>query len=209
MTTIVHVLGLCGSLRRGSFNLGLLHAAQELAPPSMQIGVHDIGPLPFFCPDWTEVGEPASVCELKTAIGAADGLLIATPEYNAAIPGVLKNVIDWASQPRIESVLHGKPTAIVGCTTGSGGTQRAQIGLRQMLAYVNALTLPSPALLVSHAHTRFDGSGRLSDTTTRDGLALLLARFLEWIVDRRAPPESDQMHVHAQLRQVALNRMRY
>ena len=179
-TPFVQVLGLCGSLRRGSFNLGLLHAAQELAPRNMQISLHDIKALPFFCPDDGAGGDPEPVRKLRNAIAAADALLIATPEYNAGIPGVLKNAIDWVSQPLEQSVLRGKPTAILGCTTGRSGTERAQIQLRQTLLYTRAKPLPFPELLVSRSHAKFDMMGELSDKATRDALSHLLLRLREW-----------------------------
>jgi len=176
----VTVAALCGSLRRGSLNLALLRAARELVPPRMTIAIMPIGTLPFFNSDIARADEPESVATLKRAIGACDALLIATPEYNSGIPGVLKNAIDWASQPLDESVLAGKPTAVMGCTTGHSGTIRAQLQLRQTLQYTQAHALPAPELLVSHAHSKFDAAGRLTDAQTLEAVKRVLLQLREW-----------------------------
>ncbi|MBU1878089.1 MAG: NAD(P)H-dependent oxidoreductase, partial [Chloroflexi bacterium] len=113
----LQVLGIAGSLRQGSYNRALLRAAQELAPAGMTITVLDLAPIPLYNADVQALGDPAPVVALKTAIRLADALLIATPEYNYSIPGVLKNAIDWASRPPAESPLRGKPLGIMGAST--------------------------------------------------------------------------------------------
>jgi chromate reductase, NAD(P)H dehydrogenase (quinone) len=119
------VLGICGSLRRDSYNRALLVAAQVVAPPGMQIDILDLHGIPAYDADVEATGDPEGVHRLKAAIRGADALLIATPEYNYGIPGALKNAIDWASQPKRRSVLDAKPVAIMGATTGIGGTAEA------------------------------------------------------------------------------------
>jgi chromate reductase len=125
-------------------------------------------------------GEPLTVADFKRAIAAADALLIATPEYNHCVPGVLKNAIDWASRPARRSVLTGKPVAIMGASTGRGGTARAQAHLRDGLAYTNGLVLPLPEVLVDFAGEKFDDDGNLTDQETRDEIRDLLVSLAAW-----------------------------
>src|SRR5262245_60268308 len=121
----VRVLGIAGSLRRGSFNRSLLAAAVELAPEELEIRVFEgLGEIPLYDADVEAAGEPPPVVALKTAISESDALLIATPEYNHSIPGLLKNAIDWASRPAGRSVLNGKPVGMIGATPGLGATIR-------------------------------------------------------------------------------------
>jgi chromate reductase, NAD(P)H dehydrogenase (quinone) len=126
-------LGIAGSLRRGSYNRSLIRAAIELAPAGTTVIPYDLMDLPMYNGDVEAEGDPEAVAAFKHAINAADSLLIATPEYNHCVPGVLKNAIDWASRPARSSVLTGKPVAIMGATPGSGGTARAQAHLRDGL----------------------------------------------------------------------------
>ena len=121
----VHILGISGSLRKGSFNTGLLRAAQELAPEGMEIAIFDLKDIPLYNGDVEAEGDPESVTALKEAIRNSDGVLFASPEYNHGITGVLKNAIDWASRDRDEGSLNGKPAAIVGAG-GVSATARAQ-----------------------------------------------------------------------------------
>src|SRR6266542_608886 len=120
-------------------------------------------------------GDPEPVTELKEAIRRADGLLIATPEYNRGLPGGLKNAIDWASRPALASPLAGKPVAIMGASTGRGGTARAQQQLREALGFSRAIVVEEPEVLVPEAFMRFDAEGRLTDERTREEIAELLA----------------------------------
>jgi chromate reductase len=170
----MRLLGLAGSLRAGSYNRGLLRAAAELAPAGTVFEEHDLRGLPFYDGDLEAAGDPVSVIELKDAIRHADALVIATPEYNRGLPGVLKNAIDWASRPALASPLAGKPVAIMGATTGFAGTARAQ-QLRDALEFPGALVLQQPEVLVSEAYLRFDGNGDLVDEEVRDQLGELLA----------------------------------
>ena len=170
----MRLLGLAGSLRAGSYNRGLLRAAAELAPADAVFEEHDLRGLPFYDGDLEAAGDPVSVIELKDAIRRADALVIATPEYNRGLPGVLKNAIDWASRPALASPLAGKPVAIMGATTGFAGTARAQQQLRDALEFPGALVLQQPEVLVSEAYLRFNENGDLVDEEVREQIAELL-----------------------------------
>ncbi len=119
------ILAIAGSLRQGSFNQGLLRAAQEVAPEWVEVQFFDIGQLPFFNEDVEASGDPEPVRRFKDAIATSNAVLIATPEYNGAVPGVLANAIDWASRPTGRSVLRNKPVALMGAVLGQSGSARA------------------------------------------------------------------------------------
>jgi chromate reductase len=170
----MRILGIPGSLRAGSYNRALLQAARELAPVGMEIVDFDLRELPFYDGDVEAAGDPEPATAFKEAIRSADALLIATPEYNRSIPGVLKNAVDWASRPPLGSPLAGKPVAIMGASTGRGGTSRAQEHLRAALEFSRADVLSEPEVLVPEAYLRFDGDGRLVDEDSRSVLAELL-----------------------------------
>jgi chromate reductase len=176
----VNVLGISGSLRRDSYNRALLEAAQEVAPPGMEIDLFDLHAIPPYDADVEAAGDPPAVSRLKAAIRLADALLIATPEYNYGIPGVLKNAIDWASRPPRESVLDAKPVAVIGASTGIGGTAEAQAQLRRVLMYPGAQTLPKPEVLISRAHRKFDHDLRLIDEESLSAIAALLDALVVW-----------------------------
>jgi chromate reductase len=173
-------LGIAGSLRRASFNRGLIRAAVELAPEGTRVVSFDLADVPMYNADVEAAGDPEAVVALKEAIAMADALLIATPEYNHCVPGVLKNAIDWASRPARQSVLTGKPVAIMGASTGRGATARAQAHLRDGLAYTNGLVLPLPEVLVSLAGDKFDAEGTLLDEPTRQDVRDLLRALAAW-----------------------------
>lgn len=177
----LRVVGFAGSLRRHSYNRGLLDAARQLAPAGMELQVIEIGQLPFYNADVEKEGDPATVTEYKRLLNEADGLLIATPEHNDGIPGVLTNAIDWGSRLPAVAPLTGKPVALMGASPGQVGTARAQLHLRQLLSHVRARTLPPPELLVARAHERFDANHQLTDPGTRNVLSALLERFAHWI----------------------------
>jgi chromate reductase, NAD(P)H dehydrogenase (quinone) len=173
-------LGIAGSLRGGSYNRGLIRAAIAVAPAGTTVVPYDLAEIPMFNADLEATGDPAAVAEFKRAIGAADALLIASPEYNHCVPGVLKNAIDWASRPARASVLTGKPVAIMGASSGRGGTARAQAHLRDGLAYTNGLVLPLPEVLVDFARDRFDETGTLLDPDTMGEVRDLLVALASW-----------------------------
>ena len=181
-----HIVAFAGSLRRGSYNRALIRAAVELAPAGMTIEPIEIGGLPFYDADVESQGDPPAVAAFKAALFRADGLLIATPEHNAGLPGVLTNAIEWASRLPGRSPLAGKPIAVMGASPSQVGTARAQLHLRQILAHAHARVLPPPELLVASAHKRFDAELRLVDETTRRVLGDLLKRFGRWIARERA-----------------------
>jgi chromate reductase len=190
VVTKLTFLGIAGSLRRASINRGLIRAAIEFAPEGTRVISFDLDDIPLFNADIEEDGDPTAVAELKRAIAAADALLIATPEYNHCVPGVLKNAVDWASRPARRSVLTGKPVAIMGASTGRGGTARAQAHLRDGLAYTNGLVLPLPEVLVGLAGEKFDAEGNLNDAETRQEVRDLLVSLAAWT--RRLQQSSDE-----------------
>jgi chromate reductase, NAD(P)H dehydrogenase (quinone) len=181
MARSVRVCGIAGSLRKGSFNRALLRAAVELAPDGVEIAVFDrLGDVPLYNGDVEAAGDPEPVVALKTAIRQADALLVATPEYNYGVPGVLKNAVDWASRPPSKSVLEGKPVALMGATPGHGGTARAQLALRQSFVFTRSPVMPGPELLVAEAPQRFAEDGTLRDDSTRQHVRDLLERLVRW-----------------------------
>jgi len=181
----LQVVGIAGSLRHGSFNRGLIRAAMDVAPAGMTIVPHELDAIPMYNADVEELGDPDPVRWFKESVGAADALLIATPEYNHCVPGVLKNAIDWASRPPRRSVLSNKPIAIMGAATGGGGTARAQAHLRDGLAYTSGLVLTQPEVLVPFAAERFDDDGNLLDETTRQAVYELLVSLAQWVRELR------------------------
>ena len=178
---LYEIAGIAGSLRQASFNRGLLRAAQELAPSSLRITIYDLGAIPLYNADVEATAVPGSVTALRDAVRAADGVLIATPEYNHGVPGVLKNAIDWLSRPPRGSALDGKPAAVMGASAGMTGTARAQSQLRQAFVFTNTYALTQPEVLVARAREKFDSTGGLTDSATRAHLAKFLARFAQWV----------------------------
>ncbi len=177
----VRVLGIPGSLRRHSYNRGLLQAARQVAPDGVEIEIADLLPIPLYNADVEAEGEPPSVRAFKAQIEAADALLIATPEYNHLLSGVLKNAIDWASRAPVKSVLRDKPAAIMGASGGVTGTARAQLALRQVLTSTGCYVLPGPQVLVASARDRFDSEGRLTDERIREQIRTLLDALRGWV----------------------------
>jgi len=174
------VLGISGSLRKGSLNSGVLLAAQALAPAELKIELCDISQIPLYNEDIYKQGFPAAVEAFRERVRAADALLIATPEYNHSIPGVLKNVIDYASRPPTQP-FDGKPAMIVGASPGVTGTARAQEHLRQALSILNVAILPTPEVLIGGALTKFNDQGELTDEKTKEFLKKNLVVFQKWI----------------------------
>ena len=170
----ISVIGIAGSLREGSYNRGLIRAAQELALPDLKIELFDLRGVPFYDGDLEEQGDPPEVRALKDSIASSDALLLATPEYNAGIPAPLKNAIDWASRSPEgyrNSVIYGKPVAIMG--GGGGGATRAQEQLVQVLG-VLGVDIVHPQVSVPRIWDKFDESGRLVDEPTREEIRSLL-----------------------------------
>lgn len=177
------VLAFAASLREGSWNKKLLHAAKpQLEALGVKVDVFDLAAanIPVFNDDVLQKEIPAGVADLKKRINAAGAVLIVTPEYNYGIPGVLKNVIDWASRPPPTNPFRGKLTAHMGATPGSAGTFQAQAQVRHILSVgVQAWVLPGLAFGMSHADKAFDASGALTDELSKKNLAAFLGRFAE------------------------------
>jgi chromate reductase len=179
MSKNVRILGIVGSLRRQSYNRGVLRAAAELAPEGVTIDIFDLHGIPLFSED-DEREPPEKVVEFKRRIREADAVLFATPEYNYSIPGVLKNAIDWASRPHGDSAWAGKPAAVMGATVGTIGTARAQYHLRQVMVFLNMFPVNQPEVMISAANERFDAAGNLSDEETREFVRRLVQSLVDW-----------------------------
>ena len=175
----LRVFGFAGSLRKASYNKMALRAAQELAPPGMTIETFDLEPIPMYNDDVRLQGYPPPAEQFRARIKAADAVLIATPEYNHSIPGVLKNAIDWASRPP-EQPFNGKPIALMGASPGALGTVRAQMHLRQCFVFLNGYVLAQPEVLIGNAPSRFDAEGKLTDEPTREFIRKLLDALAAW-----------------------------
>ena len=174
------ILGICGSLRKASLNMAALRACSELLPAGMALEIGSIADLPMFNQDVLDQGMPAPVKRFRDQVAAADGLLIASPEYNFSIPSPLKNAIDWGSRAPSQ-VFHEKPVAIFTVAPGPVGGTRAQYDLRRVLSQLWGHVLPRPEVFITHAAGKFDAQGRLTDETSRKFLGDLLAGFAPWI----------------------------
>lgn len=180
----VHILGIAGSLRRGSTNRALLRAAAELAPEGVIVDVVEIGDLPLY--NWDveqEHGFPEPVQRFRSQVAAADALLIATPEYNNSMPGALKNAIDWGSRGGAEAPINEKPTAIMGAA-GRLGSVRAQMHLRTVLLNNDLKVVQVPEVLVAAGDSFTDGE--LTSERHRDQIRRLLDNLLEIVEAERA-----------------------
>ena len=177
MTTTLKILGICGSLRKSSYNRWALQAAQELLPADATLDLFDLGGLPLFNQD-NEAQPPSTVIALKRAIREADAILFATPEYNYGVPGVLKNAIDCASRPYGDSAWAGKPVAIMGASVGLFGTVRAQLQLRQSFVFLNMLPVNQPEVMIGNAARAFDSTGKLLDANSLKLLRTLLENLV-------------------------------
>jgi len=175
----MNIVALSGSLRKGSYNTMLVKALAKLAPAGMQIEIVEIGNLPLYNED-DEAVFPAAAQELKNKIGAADGVIIATPEYNRSIPGVLKNAIDWISRPYGQNSFAGKAALIMGVTVGKIGTAVAQSHLKQIMVYLDTRVVGQPELYLGPAQELFDEEGNLTHDSTKEllvkALGVLAAR---------------------------------
>lgn len=173
------VLGIVGSLRKASFNKALMAAAREIAPADVAIDVFDLEGIPPYNQD-LDPQPPPIVTELKSRIRASDAILVATPEYNYSIPGVLKNAIDWASRPYGDNAFDGKPVALMGASVGQIGTARAQYHLRQSFVFLNMYPVNRPEVMVTFAEGKIDQSGRLIDEAARQRIKELLESLAVW-----------------------------
>jgi chromate reductase, NAD(P)H dehydrogenase (quinone) len=175
----IKVLGFAGSLRQGSYNKALVRSAADLVPDDMQLEIFDLEGIPPFNQD-IEQNMPNKVREFKTKIREADAILIATPEYNFSIPGVLKNAIDWASRPYGDNPFDGKPVAIMSASPGMLGGANAQFHLRQTCVFLNMYPINKPLVIVTFAQDKFDANGKLIDDNTKKFLRQLLDNLVNW-----------------------------
>jgi chromate reductase len=172
------IFGFAGSLRKDSYNKAILRAASELLPEGCELEMFDLEGIPPFNQD-LERHPTERVKEFKEKIKAADALLIATPEYNYSVPGVLKNAIDWGSRPYGQNSFDDKPVAIMGASGGPIATSRAQYHLRQSCVFLNMHPLNKPEVMVN-VTDKFDAEGRLTDEKTREFIRTLLVNLVAW-----------------------------
>jgi len=184
----VHILGFAGSLRKQSYNVALLSAATEMVPDTATLEIFDLEGIPPFNQD-LELQPGEKVKEFKTKIRAADAILIATPEYNYSIPGVLKNAIDWASRPYGDNAFDGKPVAMMGASIGMLGTARAQYDLRRSFIFLNMLPLNQPEVMVPSVQNKVDSNGRVTDEKTRKKIRELVESLVAWTMRLRVAEE--------------------
>jgi chromate reductase len=175
----ISILGFAGSLRKQSFNKAILRVAAKLELPDVAIDVFDLEGIPPFNQD-LENDLPDKVKDFKARIKAADAILIATPEYNYSIPGVLKNALDWASRPPADNSLEGKPVGIMGASMGMMGTSRSQYHLRQCFVWLNMYPLNKPEVMVPVAQDKVDQEGNVTDAKTREKIAELIEALADW-----------------------------
>jgi chromate reductase len=176
----IKVLGFVGSLREGSYNKALMRTAMQLLPEGATLEVFEISEFPLFNQDILDYNPPEIVKQFKTAIRAADAILIASPEYNYSVPGVLKNAIDWASRPANENAFDGKPVVVMSASTGKLGGARMQYHLRQVFVFLNMYPINRPEFMLSNAQNYFDKEGNLTDEETRQRLRVLLESLAAW-----------------------------
>jgi chromate reductase len=179
MSKPISILGFSGSLRVGSYNKALLHAAMNLAGKDAKVEIFDLAGIPPFNQD-LEGNMPEKVKEFKRRIRAADAILIATPEHNYSMPGVLKNAIDWASRPYGDNSFEGKPVAVMSASTGTLGGARAQYHLRQVFVFLDMHPLNKPEVIVPSAAEKINDRGIVTDETTREKIKELLAALIDW-----------------------------
>jgi chromate reductase len=175
----ISVLGICGSLRAGSFNRAALNTAIELKPAGMEVTIADISQIPLYNEDVRAESFPPPVETLRQRIKAADALLFACPEYNYGLSGVLKNTIDWVSRPP-DQPFAGKPCAILGASPAMAGSARGQLNLRQMMVFLDMHPLNKPEVLIFQAHQKFDANGALTDDVARGLIGDQMAALLRW-----------------------------
>ncbi|MCL5030196.1 MAG: NAD(P)H-dependent oxidoreductase [Bacteroidetes bacterium] len=178
-TKKIRLLGISGSLRKASCNTGLLRAASEVLPSNMNLEIYSLANITLYNGD-LESNPSNSVVEFKKKIAESDALLIAIPEYNYSISGVLKNAIDWASRPAKDSPLNGKPFAMMGAGGGLG-TARAQYHFRQIAVYTNMFTFNKPEVFVPNAWEKFDSNGNLKDESIKERIKILLETLELWV----------------------------
>ena len=176
----IRIGGICGSLRKGSYNLMLLRAAADLMPEDVQYEEIPIGDLPLYNQDLDGDRPPEAVQVFRERVKRTDGLLFAVPEYNYSLTGALKNALDWASRPVAESGLFDKPAAIMGASQGTFGTVRAQLHFRHVAVFTNMHLVNKPEVLVRDPQAKFSPDGRLQDEDTRKLVSQLVTELVRW-----------------------------
>ncbi len=179
MEGAINILGFAGSLRRDSYNKALLRAALELVPMGAKLENFDLEGIPPFNQDF-ENDPPQKVRDFKSKIRAADAILIATPEANYTLPGVLTNAMNWASRPYGDNAFDGKPVAVMGASVGMLGTARAQYHLRQSFVFLNMHAVSQPEVMVAFAQEKIGKDGKVADPKTREKIKELLESLIAW-----------------------------
>src|SRR4030042_1393490 len=179
MESKISILGFAGTLRKGSFNKAILKEALSHVPKGASLEIFDLEGIPPFNQDF-ESQPPQRVKEFKQKIRSADAILIATPEYNYPIPGVLKNAIDWASRPYGDNAFEGKPVAIMTAAGGMLGGSRAQYHLRQTFVFLDMHPLNRPEVIVSAVHEQVDKDGKVTDAHTKEKIGELGEGLVKW-----------------------------
>lgn len=175
----IKILGFAGSLRKGSYNRAVLKSSVELVPQNAELEIFDLDGIPLFNQD-IERPLPERVIEFKKRIIAADAILIATPEYNHSMPGVLKNALDWASRPYGDNSFEGKPVAIMSASEGMVGGERAQWPLRQVFVYLDMHPINKPEVIIANVSKKLDANGKLTDEDTKEHIKRLLDSLARW-----------------------------
>lgn len=181
----LQILGICGSLRRRSYNRMALLAAHDLMPVELSLELAELDGIPIYNGDMEAEGIPGPVRQLADRLRAADGLLIASPEYNFSVSGALKNAIDWLSRLDPQPFRH-KPVALLSATQGPVGGARNQYDLRKILGCLEAQVLLRPEVFIGSCYTKFDAKGRLADEATRKVLGDQMMAFAHWVRRLRA-----------------------
>ena len=175
----MQILGIVGSLRKDSYNKFAITALLDLLPKDVNLKIRDLKDIPLLDLELSYEDFPKSVKSLEEDVRQADTLIIATPEYNFSIPGILKNSIDWLSIIK-DQPFQGKPCAILGASPGKLGTVRAQYHLRQIGVFLNLHFLNKPEVMISEAHNKFDKNGVLLDEQTKKHLKFMLDALVEF-----------------------------
>jgi chromate reductase len=184
----VKILGFVGSLRRGSYNKALMRVAVKLAPEDAAIEIFDLEGIPSFNQD-LERQPPLIVKEFKAKIRKADAILIASPEYNYSVPGVLKNALDWASRPYGDNAFEGKPVAVMSASIGTLGGARAQYHLRQSFVFLDMYPLNHPEVMMPFAEDNVDAEGNVTNEQTKQLICDLLEALVQWTRRLKAKPQ--------------------
>lgn len=187
----MRIVGISGSLRRGSYNTALLRVLSGMMPEGSALEIHTYADLPLYNADVDGAEAPEAATRLRRRIAAADAVLFASPEYNFGISGVLKNAIDWASRPAFRAALTHKPVGIVSASRGTVGGARAQLALRQVLGGTLSPVFPHGDVLVGAAHEKLDDQGKLSDPTTEEHLRKYARAFVAWVGAQKPAASQD------------------